>query len=182
MDATHALGPAEAASLLRSALTIIAAEGAAASEQILRWRPAPGEWCIKEVLGHLIEAERRGFAGRIRIIVPGDTPELDGWDPDEVSRKRRDDNRSWAELIGEFTALREDALALVRGLEPAHLEKAGRHPKVGLLRVSDLLHEWVHHDRNHVKQMLANVQGAAWPHMGNAQKFSAPASARERGC
>ena len=38
----------------------------------------------------------------------------------------------------------------------------------------DLIHEWVHHDRNHVRQVLANVQGYVWPAMGNAQKFSAP--------
>ena len=44
---------------------------------------------------------------------------------------------------------------------------------VGPLTVSDLLQEWVHHDRNHARQMMANVQAYAWPHMGNAQKFSA---------
>jgi hypothetical protein len=38
--------------------------------------------------------------------------------------------------------------------------------------VADLLQEWVHHDRNHVKQILANVQAFVWPHLGNAQKFS----------
>jgi hypothetical protein len=45
---------------------------------------------------------------------------------------------------------------------------------VGFLTVGDLLHEWVHHDRNHIRQMLANVQACAWPHMGNAQRFSLP--------
>ena len=49
---------------------------------------------------------------------------------------------------------------------------AGRaSPKVGFLSVRDLLHEWVHHDRNHIRQMLANVQAFAWPHMGNGQRF-----------
>jgi len=31
----------------------------------------------------------------------------------------------------------------------------------------------MHHDRNHVRQALANVQAYVWPAMGNAQKFSA---------
>ena len=52
--------------------------------------------------------------------------------------------------------------------------RSGRHPKVGSLTVSDVLHEWVHHDRNHLKQIMSNVQALAWPHMGNAQRFSAP--------
>lgn len=65
-------------------------------------------------------------------------------------------------------------MALARGLGPADLGRAGRHPKVGPLRVCDVLHEWVHHDRSHIRQMMANVQALAWPHMGNARRFSAP--------
>ena len=126
------------------------------------------------MLGHLIEAERRGFAGRIRIILAGDTPALEAWDQDAVARARRDCERQWEALLAEFAALREDSATLVRGLGAAELARGGRHPKVGLLRVGDLLHEWVHHDRNHLRQILANVQGYVWPHMGNAQRFSLP--------
>jgi len=166
--------PARTADLLQSALTVIAAEGAAVPDAVLRWRPAPGEWCIKEVLGHLIEAEQRGFAGRIRIILGADTPAFESWDPDEVARTRGDQDRRWSELIGEFARLRDDAIRLVRRLGEDDLPRAGTHPKVGRLCVSDLLHEWVHHDRNHIRQMMANLQSIAWPHMGNAQRFSAP--------
>jgi len=70
--------------------------------------------------------------------------------------------------------MRRDSVALVAGLRAADLGRGGQHPKVGPLRVADLLHEWVHHDRNHIRQMLANLQTVAWPHMGNAQRFSAP--------
>ena len=165
------LTPTDVAMLLRSALTVIAAEGAALPDSVLRWRPAPGEWCMNEVLGHLIETESRGFAGRIRIILGSDTPDLKSWNQEEVAHARRDHERNWDELIAEFTRLREDSVTLVLGLSPADLLRAGRHPDVGLLRVGDLLHEWVHHDRNHIRQALANVQAAAWPHMGNAQRF-----------
>ena len=63
-------------------------------------------------------------------------------------------------------------MKLTAGLSAADLARGGRH-RVGFLTVRDLLHEWVHHDRNHMRQMLANVQAYAWPHMGNAQRFSA---------
>jgi len=69
--------------------------------------------------------------------------------------------------------MREDSAALVASLRPQDLSRSGLHPVVGALTVSDLLQEWVHHDRNHARQMMANVQAYAWPHMGNAQKFSA---------
>ena len=76
-------------------------------------------------------------------------------------------------LLDELAALRRESIALVRGLGAADLGRGGQHPKVGLLRVGDLLQEWVHHDRNHLRQALANVQAYVWPSMGNSQKFSA---------
>jgi len=171
-DQSHPLTPAEIAALLRSACAVVRAELAELPAAAVRWHPAPGEWCVLEVLGHLIEAEQRGFAGRIRIILASDTPALATWDQNEVARARRDCERDAPALVDEFARLRLESVALVAGLGSADLGRGGHHPKVGLLRVADLLHEWVHHDRNHLRQMLANVQALAWPHMGNARRFS----------
>lgn len=166
------LTPAEVAALLPATVAQFRAELAAMPERVLAWHPAPGEWCVKEVLGHLIEAERRGFAGRIRIILAADTPVLERWDPPEVARARGDCAKPATALLDELARLREDSASLVGRLIAADLDRAGRHPTVGLLRVGDLLQEWVHHDRNHVRQALANVQAYVWPAMGNAQKFA----------
>jgi hypothetical protein len=57
-------------------------------------------------------------------------------------------------------------------LRPKQLELSGEHPDVGTLRVIDLLHEWPHHDRAHMRQLLAIGQAYVWPHMGNARRFS----------
>jgi hypothetical protein len=182
------LAPTAVVELLWAASTIIRAELSALPPAALGWHPAPGEWCAKEVLGHLIESERRGFAGRIRIILASDglasdglasdglasdRPQLEGWDQEVVARERKDCDRDWSALCDEFTGLRADSAALVAGLRPSDLGRAGQHPKVGVLTVADLLHEWVHHDRNHIRQMLANVQASVWPRMGAAQRFSA---------
>jgi DinB superfamily len=159
---------------LPATVALLRAELAAVPERVLAWHPAPAEWCVKEVLGHLIEADRRGFAGRIRFILDADTPALQGWDVAAVAAARKDCAKPAAALLDELAALRTDAAALVGRLLAADLERAGRHPTVGLLRVGDLLQEWVHHDRNHVRQALANVQGYVWPALGNAQRFSQP--------
>jgi len=171
---TAPLAPSEVAELLRAAATTIRTELGALPSPALAWHPAAGEWCVKEVLGHLIETERRGFAGRIRIILAGDRPALEGWDQEAVARARHDCAREWAELFDEFARLRDDSVPLVAGLAREDLARGGQHPKVGFLTVGDLLHEWVYHDRNHIRQMLANVQALAWPHMGNARRFSLP--------
>jgi hypothetical protein len=44
----------------------------------------------------------------------------------------------------------------------------------GPLLIGELLQEWVFHDRNHLRQMLANSQARAWPAMGNTQRFTRP--------
>lgn len=171
-DAPTALNVAQIAALLRAAAQTLRAEADALGNTPLSWHPAPGEWCVNEVVGHMIEAERRGFAGRIRQIIdqPGRT--LQTWDQGDVARERRDCERDGLELLREFEALRKESVHLVLGLETEQLELSGDHPQVGELRVADLLHEWLHHDRNHVRQALGNVQAYVWPHLGNAQRFS----------
>ena len=166
------LSPAEIAPLLDAAMTTLRAELGSLPERVLSAHPARGEWCAKEIIGHLIEAERRGFAGRIRTILVETNPTLESWDPDEVARARRDCVRPVAELLAELAEIRPQSAALVRGLHDADLARAALHPKVGRITVNDILQEWVHHDRNHIKQALAGVQAYVWPAMGNTQKFS----------
>ena len=61
---------------------------------------------------------------------------------------------------------------MVRSLRPENVARGGMHPEVGRLTVDELLHEWVHHDNNHLKQALSNVQAYVWSRMGNAQRFT----------
>jgi hypothetical protein len=175
-EATPPLAPREVANALRTALLAVRVECTGLPPALLRWHPAAGEWCVLEVIGHLIEAEERGFAGRVRTLLAEADPEFRTWDQSAVARARRDCERDPASLLAGWTRLREASAALVDGLHPGDLARAGRHPSVGRLSIADLLAEWVHHDRNHQRQILANVQAYVWPHMGNARRFSRPES------
>jgi len=75
-------------------------------------------------------------------------------------------------MLAEFRAQRARSIELVVSLEPWDIDRAGIHERVGRLTVNDLLHEWVHHDRTHLKQILGNVQAYVWPQMGGAQAFT----------
>jgi hypothetical protein len=157
--------------LLEAGHSSIAAELGAMSEEVLGWHPAAGEWCAKECLGHIVEAERRGFNGRIRTILSESEPQLRGWDQQAVARERNDCQRSAADLLADFASIRQDSAALVRNLGAADLARGGTHDRVGYVTIENLLHEWLHHDRNHFRQMQANVQAYVWPTMGNCQRF-----------
>src|SRR5438270_14048554 len=110
-DSTTQLSPREAAALLEATSATIRAEVGALSEGLASWHPAPGEWCAKEVMGHIIEAERRGFAGRIRTILASPEPDLATWDQEAVARDRCDCARPAADLLAEFLEL----LRAIRG-------------------------------------------------------------------
>lgn len=166
---TTAFTTEQIAALLESTCALIDAEMRALGDDGCRFHHKAGEWCVNECVGHLIEAEKRGFAGRIRDLMAGKP--IESWDQAQVARDRRDCERVSQSLWMEFMGLRNSSIALVRSLTDADMDRSGTHPKVGTLRVRDLLQEWVHHDRNHTKQLLTIQQERAYPQMGNAQKF-----------
>ena len=163
--------PDEIARLVEAAGESLATEMRAAGEELSSWHPAEQQWCAKEVLGHLFESERSGFAGRIAEIIaarPGIEPLLKASGP--LSRTYC--TVALDELLNQFLVQRRRNVDFVRDLRREDLQRAGIHERVGRVTVNDLLHEWVHHDRAHVMQILTIVQTKVWPQMGNAQKFS----------
>jgi hypothetical protein len=167
---TTELPPAQVAGYLEASCTLIESELRALGGDA-GWHQAPGEWCAREVVGHLVEAEKRGFAGRIRIILAQDAPQLEAWDQDEVEKQRNDCARVTDSVWMEFMGVRRFSVTLVRSLRPGDLDRGGMHPNVGELKVRWLLHEWISHDRNHTKQLLSIAQERVWPFMGNSQQF-----------
>lgn len=161
----------EIADALAGSQSAISALLGALPDAAARWRPGPAEWSIQEVLGHLIEAEQRGFGGRIRLMLEQTNPQLADWDPEAVGRARDDNSREMRVMLAEFNALRHEGVALIRRMEPQQLERLAQHPYIGSVRVQDLLYEWIFHDCDHLRQMHANLQAYVWPSMGSTQKF-----------
>jgi hypothetical protein len=163
--------------LLEAATQTVVAELRAMGDELAGWRPAAGEWCANEVVGHIIEADRRGYTGRIARILaaaPGAEPDEAGWDQPSVAAARGDCVKPAEALIAELLSSRSQALGLVRSLMAADLERAAVHRIVGRVTVGELLREWCFHDRNHVRQLLTIVQARAWPVMANARRFTVP--------
>jgi DinB superfamily len=160
------MSPQEIAARIDAAGTAIEAELGTLSEELASWHPAEGEWCVKEVLGHLIHTERIGFAGRIIEILASQEPSLRASGDAEPAC-----GRPLAEMLAEFGEQRARSVDRVARLQPADLARGGVHERVGRLTVNDILHEWVHHDRAHLKQILGNVQASVFPEMGGAQAF-----------
>ena len=79
---------------------------------------APGKWTVKEVIGHLSDAERV-FSYRALRIARGDTTALPGFEQGDYVPAARSNERSLADLVEELSTVRQSTLTLVRSFSPA---------------------------------------------------------------
>jgi hypothetical protein len=113
-----------------------------------------GTWSAVEIVGHLIHGERTDWMARTRMILEhGDTRAFEPFDRLGHTRAGRDE--SLARLLDEFARLRADNLAELQtlNLQPADLERRGRHPALGTVTLSQLLATWAAHDLTHLHQI-----------------------------
>ena len=95
----------ETAALLRSEM----------ARNLADHRYAEGKWSVKEVIGHLTDAERI-FAYRMLRFGRGDATELPGFDENAYVPAGDFGARSLEELLEEFLAVRNATLSLVRSM------------------------------------------------------------------
>lgn len=88
------------------------------------WRPAPGEWNAKEIVGHLSDGERL-FSYRALRFARNDPTELTGFDQDVIMAGADFAGRSLAEIADEFVAVRRATIALFRSLSAAAWARGG---------------------------------------------------------
>ena len=87
-------------------------------------RYAPGKWSIREVVGHLADAERI-FAYRALRFARGDSTPLASFDENAYVTNARLDERPLASLIDEYEAVRGATVAMFDGLFPDEWIRAG---------------------------------------------------------
>ncbi len=87
------------------------------SEEQALSRFAPGEWSIKEVIGHLTDAERI-FSYRLLAVSRGDEANLPGYEQDDYVRAANFDARPLAVLRDELRLLRRASLLAYRAVSP----------------------------------------------------------------
>jgi hypothetical protein len=119
------------------------------STELITLPPATGEWSALDCLQHLVDVDRWVFPVRIKALLAGQ--DFPAFDPD--SQGTISENRlSQEELAEEFAALRAANLDLFDTLTPEDLTREARHAELGVVTMSELLHEWAAHDLMHTVQ------------------------------
>lgn len=119
------------------------------SVELLSGVPAPGEWSAMDCLEHLIEVETFVMPVRVKNMLAGQ--DFIAFNPDNKGKKTM--NRlSTVQITAQFSALRRESLKLFDRLTPADLTRKAKHPELGIVSLSELLHQWAGHDLNHTVQ------------------------------
>lgn len=116
-----------------------------------------GTWSPRDVIGHLVHAERTDWIPRARHILAGEKGPFPPFD--RAAQFRDGEGKSLGDLLEAFAALRRESLATLRGahLTDADLERKGRHPELGEVTLAQLLATWVAHDMDHVAQIARTM-------------------------
>lgn len=88
------------------------------------YRYAEGKWSIREVAGHLIDAERV-FGYRAFSIARGDTNSLPGFDENEYMLRAPYDRVLLEDLLSEFRLVRLANIAMLRNLDEEAWKRVG---------------------------------------------------------
>ena len=88
------------------------------------FRYAEGKWSIKELLGHLIDAERM-FAYRLFRISRADETPIEGFEQDGYIENAHSNRRSFADLLEEFSLLRRANMLFLNNLTDEALMRVG---------------------------------------------------------
>lgn len=85
---------------------------------------AEGKWTLKELLQHLIDAERI-FAYRALRFARKDKTELAGWDEELYAQHYYSSERSLQSLMDEFEAVRKSTMLFFENLNAEQLAETG---------------------------------------------------------
>jgi hypothetical protein len=122
------------------------------SAEHLGQRPAPGKWCIREIVAHLADDELVG-AYRIRLILSAPGTAIQAFDQDVWARTGRYSTREIIDSLALYRTLRFANLKLLQSLTAQEWDMFGVHAERGIESLRDIAMYFAGHDINHFRQV-----------------------------
>jgi hypothetical protein len=152
-EARAALALPELIGALATAPRAIAAVAEGLDPDALRWRPEAGEWCVTEVMAHLLDLEDTLFLPRLRRIAAEDRPTFEAFDVDAWARGRDHRARDFAADLAAFARARAATIRFLEGLPRGATERLGLSGHFGPVSLAQYATHAADHDLEHLGQM-----------------------------
>jgi hypothetical protein len=122
------------------------------TEKQLEKKPAPGKWCIKEIVAHLADGEVI-LGSRYRFIGAHDRPVVPGYDQDAFAERLGPLGARGGDLADDFAMARAVNLGLLDRLPEDAWDRVGLHSERGEESIRALVTMYAGHDRVHLAQI-----------------------------
>jgi ABC-type branched-subunit amino acid transport system substrate-binding protein len=109
---------------LRAQEALILALSRTIDDQKAPYRYGPRKWSVREVVGHMADAERV-YQYRALVLARGGETELRRWDPDGYVAHANFDARTVSDLADEMLVVRRGTTALFASLDPEAWSRSG---------------------------------------------------------
>ncbi|MDQ2907342.1 MAG: DinB family protein [Chloroflexota bacterium] len=128
------------------------------SDRALDFRPATGDWSIREILAHLVDDEMYVMRTRLERMVKEDHPSLAPHDEKRWYASRNTTRDHVTELLSDFDLQRAASLGIITMLRESDWAREGYQPEYGVFTAEEWLTQWVAHDSTHLRQIESIVE------------------------
>ncbi len=125
------------------------------SEDWLQCNEGKNTWNVREVVQHLIEAEKNNWIPRLKwIIKEGETQLFPPFE--RFSHLNDTEVAEINRILLKFKTIREKNIIELKSLikPEIHFELTGVHPEFGKVKLRELLSTWAVHDLTHIAQIV----------------------------
>jgi hypothetical protein len=151
--------PTDSAARLRAAIEEGSQLFEGADEAVTAFLPAPGKWCAREVLGHLIDSACNNHR-RFVLGHAAQTARWDGYEQDLWVGSQRYADEAWADLVALWVAYNRHLAHVMAATPPEVAGREALSPDGSRqLSVSFLMDDYVSHLRHHLGQIRTLLQG-----------------------
>lgn len=117
-----------------------------------KWKPEPGKWSIAEIVAHLADAEIVG-SWRMRSMLGANGTAIQAYDQEAWAAVLQYGKRDAKQSLEVFRVLRENNLAMLKGLPRERWDSFGMHAERGKETIAHVTRMFAGHDTNHVLQV-----------------------------
>jgi hypothetical protein len=125
--------------------------------EMRKWRPAPGEFSVHEIVVHCADSETNSH-GRIRYILAEDSPTIHGYDPANWATTLNYMGHPVEAAMQTVEAVRANTVPILRSAPEASWARAGTHTESGPYSAEDWLVIYAAHCHEHAEQIDATVE------------------------
>jgi hypothetical protein len=123
-------------------------------EVLLLFRPTENAWCIKEIIGHLIDSASNNHQRMVRLQIK-DQLEFPDYqhDNDKWVNLQGYTKRPWPELLALWQQFNRHIAHLIRSVDERCLHRVWIRDSQSHIPLADLMRDYLRHLRLHVEQI-----------------------------